>query len=316
MRSTPLSKPATPTISGLKIVASTPKGSRNEPAQVDEAPRDGRRGKTSTLVLVSTTAGSAMAEAAGQPEGALLMPVRPTPKAESGRRTGGGGGNGGGAGRPPRDRILNQDDLMGVLIVLALLLLLALYLIRGIGVATNEVVLNPQLAPSEPLAAPAAALLDPFGDKAVDLTPNSPPPAATTTSPAPKAIDVRLQAYFCTASSQLTPSAIAALEKRLAEHSGDLEGRDLVVEGFADTRGSSDYNLALGKARAETVADFLRARKFTNVDMAGVGELDGLADNENCPNQRRVDIRVADGPSPPPSRSCAPPQEMAELACG
>ena len=45
-------------------------------------------------------------------------------------------------------------------------------------------------------------------------------------------------------------------------------------------------------------------------------ELPGLADNENCANQRRVDVRLADGPAEPPSKSCAPPDEFAALSCG
>ena len=48
---------------------------------------------------------------------------------------------------------------------------------------------------------------------------------------------------------------------------------------------------------------------------SGVGELPDLTDNQNCSNQRRVDVRLSDMPDEPPDRSCAPPEDFAELMC-
>jgi outer membrane protein OmpA-like peptidoglycan-associated protein len=289
----------------------------------EEALRTRQAGKSSSLVLVSSggamTASSEPVAAAGGGEGELVIPeVIPYEKAA--KRSGGGGSASGG---PPRDRVFNQDDLMGVLIVLAMLLLLALYLMRGgagAPAAVNPIV-STQFAASEP-AAPPAPLVDPFGNKPVDLTPKSPlpPEAAVAPAPAPAptpACQPRvMRAWFCTAKSELTEAARATLEKDLTELSSCLTGKELVVTGYADTRGSPDYNSVLGGARASVVAQLLKAKGVKVAELTGIGELPDLADNQDCSNQRRVDVRLADGPAEPPSKSCAPPDEFAALSCG
>jgi outer membrane protein OmpA-like peptidoglycan-associated protein len=310
----------------LEVIAREPAPVADRPEEkLDEIARGKRRAKTSTLVLVSAaSADVALATPAAQTGGgqaAAATPIRPAPGARP--KSGGGGGTeggGAGAGQPPRDRIFNQDDLMGVLIVLTVLLLLALYFFRGGGGApADEGILNTQSAATEPVAEPLAPPPDPFGNRAVDLTPRSPPPpvesAIVAATPPPPQADTSVRTYFCTASSQLTPAARDALEKHVADWGVDAAG-GLVVSGYADTRGSTESNRALGGARASAVADFLRSRNFTVVELSGIGELEGLADNENCANQRRVDIRLARGTAEPPSRSCAPPPEAADLACG
>lgn len=125
-----------------------------------------------------------------------------------------------------------------------------------------------------------------------------------------------MRAWFCTDRADLTDAAKASLDKNLADWDACFRDRQLAVSGYADTRGPSVYNTYLGGARASTVAEFLKAKGIKVAELAGVGELDGLADNQNCPNQRRVDIRLADGPAEEPSRNCAPPQELADLVCG
>ena len=312
----------------LKVVDSKPVTAAVEPVEAAgtvELGREKRTAKSSTLVLVSgASAAAAVAEPAvhaGGGDGPLVMPALSTPKSKS-RSGGGGNGKGGdGAGQPSRDGIFTQDDLMAVLIVLAVLLLLALYFFRGGGSApADDRILNTQSAATEPVVEPVVPPADPFGDRAVDLTPRSPPPvesaAPAAATPPPKPVEIGFQTYFCTASSQLTPAAKVALEKQVADWGSDVAGADLIVAGYADTRGAADYNLALSKARANSVADFLRSKNFTVVESVAVGELQGLADNENCANQRRVDIRLASGAVEPPSRSCAPPQEVADLTCG
>jgi outer membrane protein OmpA-like peptidoglycan-associated protein len=235
-------------------------------------------------------------------------------------KRGGRGGGGNGAGGPPVDRIFNQDDLAGVLIVLALLLLIALYLVRGGGAPAPAPQRLVSTASVEPAPVPAP-LVDPFGDKPVDLTPKSPPPppaVAAAPAPAPVCPSGRvMRAWFCTAESELTQASRAALEKGLKDWGSCLTGKQLVVTGYADTRGGPDYNAVLSRARASAVADALRAKGVKVAEAAGAGELPGLADNENCANQRRVDVRLSDDPSaPPPSKSCAPPDEFAALSCG
>lgn len=308
----------------LHVVASEARTVPADAAKIGEMIRERRAGKSSSLVLVSSTAlaTASVAEATGGSDGRVTLsaekPAR-APKARSGGGSSGGGSGGGGAYVAPRDRIFNQDDLMGVLIVLAMLLLLALYLLRGGAGAVQEPerLVDVQSAAVEP-AAPVGPPPDPFGDKAVDLTPKTPipePEAAVVPPPvAAPIIDVRFNAYFCTAKYDLTPAASAALDKQVAVW-GSLEGKEMLVAGYADTRGANEYNAWLSGERAKVVAAYLKS-KGIDAKTSAVGELPGLADNVNCANQRRVDVRLADAPIEPPSQSCAPPPDAAEMVCG
>lgn len=90
-----------------------------------------------------------------------------------------------------------------------------------------------------------------------------PPPATSTTIKAPSSsnadFDSNVQsAFFDYDSYELRPDALAAVKKNAAflkEHS-DL---DVVVAGYADERGTAEYNLALGQKRAQAVRDQLIA---------------------------------------------------------
>ena len=228
-----------------------------------------------------------------------------------------------GGGGPPHDRFFSQDDLAGVLIVLALLLLIALYLVRGdagVVAPSPQHLVAPQIAANQP--PPAAPLVDPFGDKPVDLTPKSPPPspaAAAIPAPPPACPPGRMMhAWFCTAKSELSPAARASLEKEFAEWGSCVVGKALLVTGYADTRGQPDYNNTLSSARAAAVADVLRGKGATVAEATGKGELPDLVDNKNCANQRRVDVRLSDDPeAPPPSKSCKPlPEQYVPPSCG
>ena len=128
--------------------------------------------------------------------------------------------------------------------------------------------------------------------------------------------DRTMRAWFCTAGSGLTPGTKAAIEREMVDFKAAFAGKELVVRGYADTRGSSVYNAALSGERANVVADFLRANGLTVTEARGLGELEGLADNQNCANQRRVDVFVKGGPGETPSRACAPEPKDEELICG
>jgi outer membrane protein OmpA-like peptidoglycan-associated protein len=318
----------------LEVVASRPLVVETKALKRHEERVERRAAKSSTFVLVSSSTAIEPAQAAaaagsgGQGELAIpkLSSTKFHPKPKSG---GGGAGGGGGGATPPRDRVLNQDDLAGVLIVLSVLLLLVLYFFRGNGAAVDDTadgdLMNVQSA-SAP-AAPPQPLPDPFGNQAVDLTPKSPPPPAAAevaaapvpppapaASPAPAVLEVRAHAYFCTDRSELTPASAEALDEEIAAWGDRMAGKDLVVAGYADTRGVAIYNTWLGGERAKAVASYLTAKGFKATAMA-VGELPDLTDNENCANQRRVDVRLAEAANEAPSRSCAPPPELAALAC-
>jgi outer membrane protein OmpA-like peptidoglycan-associated protein len=324
----------------LQIVASQPKVVESETLKRDVKQIERRAAKSSTFVLVSSSTAiepaPAGAVAGGGGQGELAIPTLSSAKFHPKRKTGGGGGGAGSGGTgsggatPRNERIFNQDDLAGVLIVLSVLLLLGLYFFRANGGAVDDAadddVLNVQSASTAP-AAPPQPLPDPFGNQAVDLTPKSPPPPetaemaaapapppASAAAPAAAALEVRAHAYFCTDKSELTPASAEALEREIAAWGDRMAGKDLVVAGYADTRGVAVYNTWLGGERAKAVVNYLTAKGFKATAMA-VGELPDLTDNENCANQRRVDVRLADAAQEAPSRSCAPPPELAALAC-
>ncbi|HVY89254.1 MAG TPA: hypothetical protein VG942_10330 [Hyphomonadaceae bacterium] len=354
------------TSTGIKVRPFTVVASAPLPELKQARPLDLRRdraaGKSSSLVLVSTTPlVTAMADepkpaSPGGGDGGVDAPVldrpktdpkpSPRPKAEKPapkpkvEKTGGGGSGGGsggsgggpggsGGGAKPaalkipdhKDRVLNQDDLMGVAIVIALLLLLAMYLFRGGPAQAPAVspIVSTQFAAAPPPPPVVTPPPDPFGDKPVDLTPKSAPPpeAAAAPPPAIKAPpDLEMHAFFCTAKSDLTAVSRKALEKQIKEYASYFSGKELIVTGYADTRGAIDYNNVLGGMRASTVAEFLKSRNLKIVETTGIGELSGLEDNQNCSNQRRVDISVAGETAEPPSRDCTPPKDEEELACG
>jgi outer membrane protein OmpA-like peptidoglycan-associated protein len=224
----------------------------------------------------------------------------------------------------------------------------------GAQLATNEPVATTQAAPAPaPLVDPfgdapvnlkptgpivealpepnvSVAQVDPAPAAPVVAAPPVTPPAAVTATPVPAApapakasavppvaiADRTMNAWFCTSSSGMTKASQAKLEKEMETFKAAFVGKELIVRGYADTRGSTAFNTALGGERANVVADFLRTNGLNVVDARGIGELDGLDDNQNCSNQRRVDVFVKGGPGETPSRMCAPEPSVKELVCG
>jgi peptidoglycan-associated lipoprotein len=65
--------------------------------------------------------------------------------------------------------------------------------------------------------------------------------------------------YFGFDSAQLSPEALKILDGNLQWLSlPQNQAIQFVIEGHADERGSEEYNLALGDARAEAAAEYLR----------------------------------------------------------
>jgi outer membrane protein OmpA-like peptidoglycan-associated protein len=251
-------------------------------------------------------------------------------------------------------RGFNQDDIFGVVFGVAVLAFLLLWFVRGRGEESpaGDLLATPQSTTGQSLAAlpsPAPApKVDPFGDAPVNLKPTGPipegspadpqiaavaPPAATPAPAAPAPViasppsvaanpeaaipvaERKMHAWFCTASSRMTKSSRTALKGQMAKFDDVFAGKELVVRGYADTRGSVELNADLGSRRAQTVADYLTARGLSVVDVQGVGELNGLGDNQNCSNQRRVDVWVKGGPAETPSRECTPEPDVEALVC-
>jgi peptidoglycan-associated lipoprotein len=106
-----------------------------------------------------------------------------------------------------------------------------------------------------------------------------------------------LGAFFEFDSAQVEPGdsgALAQLATCLS--SGPLQGQRVVVVGHADPRGTDEYNLKLGRSRAQSVEGFLVERGVTaaNVAVETQGERGAdPAQPEEWPYDRRVDIRLA-----------------------
>jgi outer membrane protein OmpA-like peptidoglycan-associated protein len=167
-----------------------------------------------------------------------------------------------------------------------------------------------QVNPSAPPPAAAPAL-------PVERTPPAtPPPAAVAALPGTPLVLSKLSsnAWFCTGSSDLTEGARADLLKSVDAFKPHAK-EPMVVHAYADTRGTSVYNLALSGERARVVADFLRSNGLEVIETEGKGELDGLADDQNCANQRRADIFFKSGSELRPSAACMPPPEASASIC-
>jgi peptidoglycan-associated lipoprotein len=128
-------------------------------------------------------------------------------------------------------------------------------------------------------AAPAPARRTPPVQEAARSTPSKYPDAATRAR-----IDEligRIQdAYFDYDAHTLRSDAITTLaadSKELAEILRQYPGYKLKIEGYCDERGSAEYNLALGDARAQAAKDYL-----VNAGVAS-GQLDTVSFGKENP---------------------------------
>ncbi len=119
-------------------------------------------------------------------------------------------------------------------------------------------------APAPPPAAPAPPPTTPS-------TPPPPPPAPPAPTPAPPTEDEVFRSktleqlnaekpladvYFVYDSTDLNDAGRAALQKNV-EWMKRWATTKAMVEGHADSRGTNEYNLALGERRADAVRDYL-----------------------------------------------------------
>ena len=120
----------------------------------------------------------------------------------------------------------------------------------------------------QPPAAPAPAPPPPATTPAA---PPPPPPAAPTPAPAPPSEDEvfrnktldQLNAekpltdpFFAYDSTELSGDARSAIQKNV-DWMKRWTSTKVMVEGHADSRGTNEYNLALGERRADAVRDYM-----------------------------------------------------------
>ena len=101
---------------------------------------------------------------------------------------------------------------------------------------------------------------------------------------------------FASNESILLPAAQDRLNK-VADALLVTKQKQLIIEGFTDSQGSSEYNLALSQRRADTVRSYLISRGYPGdlINTRGIGEERPVSDNssaEGRANNRRVEIVV------------------------
>jgi outer membrane protein OmpA-like peptidoglycan-associated protein len=94
---------------------------------------------------------------------------------------------------------------------------------------------------------------------------------------------------------------LPAAETRLNDVSDALmstKERSITIEGYTDSRGSDDTNIALSQRRAEAVRSYLVSRGYEGdrIQARGLGKSQPIASNDNAEgraNNRRVEIVLA-----------------------
>ncbi len=102
---------------------------------------------------------------------------------------------------------------------------------------------------------------------------------------------------FVTNAAALLPEAQTRLNQ-VADALMATKDRNVVVEGYTDSRGSAGYNLDLSQRRAEAVRAYLVTRGYPSekITAQGLGKDRPIADNtspEGRANNRRVEIVIA-----------------------
>lgn len=105
--------------------------------------------------------------------------------------------------------------------------------------------------------------------------------------------------HFAYDSVELTPDSRDALVTA-REKLGNNPSVRLFVEGHADERGTTEYNIGLGERRANVVADYLAALGVSTdrLHVVSYGEERPLVDAPNeaaWAKNRRVDFRIMQG---------------------
>jgi peptidoglycan-associated lipoprotein len=136
----------------------------------------------------------------------------------------------------------------------------------GAACAKKQVVVAkappPPVAESTPAPPPAATPAAPRPTPAQPVARATPPayPDAATRARIDELIGRIQDAYFDYDQHTLRSDAISTLaadSKELAQILQQFPGYKLKIEGYCDERGSAEYNLALGEARAKAAKDYL-----------------------------------------------------------
>jgi len=154
-----------------------------------------------------------------------------------------------------------------------------------------------QARPAAPLGPPAR----PMGQASMQPKPLPNTPTASNISISPEILRAcnipDSDAYFAFDSSNLTAFDQAPLNSvETCFTTGPLAGRSLKLVGHADPRGSADYNMTLGQARADAVSTYLVGHGLgrDRVTSTSRGAMDATGTDETgWAHDRRVDVMLA-----------------------
>ncbi|MBB4018168.1 peptidoglycan-associated lipoprotein Pal [Chelatococcus sp. GW1] len=111
-------------------------------------------------------------------------------------------------------------------------------------------------------------------------------------------VNVGDRVFFETDSSDLTPTAVATLNKQ-AQWLAQYPRYTFLIEGHADERGTREYNFSLGARRAQTVRDYLASRGVPASRMRtisyGKERPVAVCNDISCWSQNRRAVTVLDG---------------------
>ena len=132
--------------------------------------------------------------------------------------------------------------------------------------------------------------------------PPPPPPAATVPAPTEEELFAKMtldqlnakgvlgDVLFGYDSTELTPEARGTIQKN-AEYLKRWTSTKVMVEGHADSRGTNEYNLALGERRADVTRDYLVSLGIPNdrVTIVSKGEEEPACseETESCWQRNR-----------------------------
>ena len=139
-----------------------------------------------------------------------------------------------------------------------------------------------------------------MGACANNLGPNGVVGAASPGSPQDFVVNVGDRVFFANDQTDLTPQAIATLEKQ-AQWLRSYPRYRFTIEGHADERGTREYNIALGARRAQNVRDFLVSRGIDASRMwtisYGKERPVAVCNDESCWSQNRRAVSVLNASS-------------------
>ena len=125
-----------------------------------------------------------------------------------------------------------------------------------------------------------------------NLGPNGGPPGSQQEF----LVTVGDRVFFDTDSSNLSPTAVATLDKQAAWLNRYTNYQHILIEGHADERGTREYNIALGARRANVVMNYLISKgvSASRLSMKSFGKERPVAicDDISCWSQNRRAVIV------------------------